>query len=422
MSLPKVIIVGGGFGGLNVAKALEKADLEILLIDRTNHHLFQPLLYQVATASLSPGNIATPIRQILSQQKNVSVIMGEVAAINKEQRLVLLADGSSFSYDYLVLAPGASHSYFGNDAWEAYAPGLKTILDATHIRENILLSFERAERSNDPLEVAKLLRFVIVGGGPTGVEMAGSIAQIAHKSLFENFRKIKPESSQIFLIEGASQLLPSFSKRLGNRAKRDLEKMGVTVLVNARVSQVVPNGVYVNNELIEAATLIWAAGNQASPILKTLHMPLDRSGRVIVDKDLSVPGYPEVFVIGDAAHLMSKKGDPLPGIAPVAIQEGRYVAKLITKQLARDKRRPFNYIDKGMLATIGKNRAVGMIWKVPVTGILAWFSWSLVHIAYLVSFRNRLVVMMQWFFLYLTGQHAVRLIVQPDDKKENNQR
>lgn len=418
MDRRKVIIVGGGFAGLNAAQKLKRADVDLILFDRTNYHLFQPLLYQVATAALSSSNIAIPIREVLAKQANATVLLADIEAIRKETREVVVSNGDSYSYDYLILAPGASHHYFGHPEWENYAPGLKTLSDAVKIRERILLSYERAERCTDPQEAAKFMRFVIIGGGPTGIEMAGAIAEIAHKALVRNFRNIKPEQTKIYLIEGTSQLLPTFSKKLGDKAQRYLEAMGVVVLLNTLVTQVTPEGVWFKDKFLEASDIIWAAGNIASPLLKSLDVPMDRSQRVIVNPDLSIPGHPEIFVIGDAACCQGKDGASLPGIAPVAIQQGKYVAKLIRDNLPVDKRKPFEYFDKGMMATVGKAKAVGSIGKLHFSGYLAWLAWCFVHIAYLISFSNRLFVMLQWIYLYIFNQRRIRLIINSVDEKD----
>ena len=410
MAYTKVVIVGGGFGGLQVATKLRRTPLDIYLIDKTNHHLFQPLLYQVASAALSPADVAIPLREILRGQTNTTVIMGDVVDIDKEKRLITLGNGDLVGYDYLVLAVGARHSYFGHDEWEEVAPGLKTVKDALQIREKVLLSFEKAERSDSLQEAAKYLNFVIIGAGPTGVEMAGAIAEIAHKTMFKNFRRIKPEKSKIYLIEGAPRVLPPYPETLSVRARKDLEKLGVRVLTNTVVSEITSEGVKFGNQTIEAKNIIWAAGNQASPLLRKLDTELDRQGRVIVEPDLTIPDHPEIFVIGDGAFARDKKGNPLPGIAPVAIQQGHYVAKLIRKNITKEKRKPFRYRDKGSMATIGKFKAVGYLGKIKFKGIFAWIFWAGLHVGYLVGFRNRFSVMLQWFFHYLTGIRGARLI------------
>lgn len=414
MAYAKVVIVGGGFGGINAAQRLSKAEVEVLVIDRTNHHLFQPLLYQVATAALATGDIAVPIRQILRHQANASVIMADVAAIELEKKRVRATNGDLFSYDYLIVAPGARHSYFGRPEWEEFAPGLKTLGDAVRIRERILLAFECAERCDSFSQAANYLRFVIIGGGPTGVEMAGDIAEIARKTMFKNFRKIKPEQSEILLVEGESHILNSYSTTLSERARHDLERMGVRVLTGKKVTAVDEKGVYFGDEFIETHNVIWAAGNQASPLLATLDVPLDRQGRVRVEPDLSIKGHHEVFVIGDAACLVGANGQPLPGVAPVAVQQGKYVARLIANKVPVDERPPFQYYDKGTMATIGTAKAIASMGRLQLTGFTAWMAWFFVHILYLVTFQNRLVVTVKWIFYFITGKRQQRLILRHD--------
>ncbi|MFZ0565373.1 MAG: NAD(P)/FAD-dependent oxidoreductase [Chlamydiales bacterium] len=413
MGKKRVVIVGGGFGGLNAAKSLNKTELDILLIDKTNHHLFQPLLYQVATAVLSPGDIATPIREVLKHQKNTHITMGNVISVDKQRKQIVLDNGEKVSYDYLILAPGARHSYFGHDQWESFAPGLKSLNDAIDIRENVLLAFEKAERCEHPSDAEKYLRFVVIGGGPTGVELASTLAEIAKKSLFRNFRKIKPENSEIFLIEGAERLLQSFPKNLSIKAEQYLKKIGIKVLTDTLVTNIESERVYIGDRVIEANNVIWAAGNQASSLLKTLETPLDNAGRMIVNSDLTIPGHPEIFVIGDASHALDEKKELLPGIAPVAIQQGRYVAKIIKKNLLSTQRLPFRYFDKGNLAIIGKAKAVGMVGKVKFSGLSAWLVWSLIHIFYLINFANRLFVLSRWMFWYFTARLRVGIIKKP---------
>ncbi|MCB1081749.1 MAG: NAD(P)/FAD-dependent oxidoreductase [Chlamydiia bacterium] len=410
MIYTRVVIVGGGFAGLNCALTLKKANLDVLLIDQKNHHLFQPLLYQVASAALSPADIATPLREIFSTQTNTTVIMGTVASIDKKKKEILLVNGDPIPYDYLVIGAGARHSYFGNDQWEPLAPGLKTITDALKIRERILISFEKAERMDSIHEAEKYLNFVIIGGGPTGVEMAGAIAEIAHHTMFKNFRRINPEKSKIYLVEGAPRVLPPFPEKLSKRAHKDLEKMGVRVITGEMVTNITEEGAQVGEDFIAARNIIWAAGNQASPLLKTLDTPLDRQGRAEVEKDLSIPGHPEIFVIGDAACALGKNGKPLPAIAPTAIQQGRYVGKIIRRQIPKERRRPFKYFDKGSLATIGKNKAVGYFRGLYFKGVLAWLIWGFIHIFYLVSYRSQFAVMLDWVFHYMTGLRGARLI------------
>ena len=416
MAFDKVIIIGGGFGGLDGKGARRKRQLDVLLIDKTNHHLFQPLLYEVATAALSPGEIATPLREILRHQKQTSVIMGEVVSIDKRAKKVALSNGNTFSYDYLIIATGARHSYFGNNAWESYAPGLKTISDALRIREQILISFEKAERLDSISEASKYLNFVVLGGGPTGVEMAGAIAEIAHKTMFKNFRRIRPETSQIYLVEALPRYLQTYPETLSLKAKRDLEKMGVKVLTGKKVTKIDENGVQVEDLFIACKNIIWAAGNEASALLKTLDTPLDRSGRVLVEPDLTVAGQSEIFVIGDAACVM-KNNIPLPATAPAAIQAGKYVASLHQKCSAQEeKRKSFCYFDKGNMATIGKAKAIVQYKSLKLSGFFAWLIWAFVHIAYLIGFRSSIAVMLEWGSALITGQRGVRLITRPIDK------
>ena len=412
----RVVIIGGGFAGLNTAKGLKNAKVDVLLIDKTNHHLFQPLLYQVATAALSPGDIATPIREVFRDQSNTSVIMGDVIAIDKNQKQVVLANQEKIGYDYLVIAAGARHSYFGNDHWEPFAPGLKTISDALKIREQVLISFEKAERLENISKHAKYLNFVIIGGGPTGVEMAGAIAEIANKTLFKNFRRIKPEEAKIYLIEAASHILPTYPEKLSLRAEQDLKDLGVCLIIGKKVVNITEDGVQVEDQFIESENVIWAAGNQASPLLKTLDVPLDRQGRAIVESDLTIPGHPNIFVIGDASQAKDKHGKILPGIATTAIQEGKYVASIIKKEIPKEQRKPFTFFDKGSMATIGRSKAIAMMGKLQFSGFLAWSAWCFIHIVYLIGFRNRLGVMLEWFFHFLTGQRGIRLIYRNIDK------
>lgn len=414
----KVIIIGGGFGGLNVARALKRAKVDILLLDRTNHHLFQPLLYQVATSALSVSNIAAPLREILRGQANIEVLMADVVRIDKVEKKVFMKNGEAFDFDFLVVAPGASHSYFGHNHWEAFAPGLKTIADGERIREQILMAFEKAERCENLNDAEKYLRFAIVGAGPTGVEMAGSIAEFAHRTLFKNFRRINPANSKIYLIEGANQVLPSFPAHLGAEAQKDLNKLGVEVLLNTFVTDISSEGIYMDKQFLETPNIIWAAGNQASSLLQTLDIPLDKQGRAIVNSDLSIPDHPNIFVIGDAACCFDPQGQPLPGIAPAAIQQGLFVAKIIQKNIPAIERKPFIYFDKGTIATIGRGKAVAIIRKLQFSGFIAWLIWCFVHVLYLISFRYRLFVLMQWIFLYLLGRRQSRVITHPINSQD----
>lgn len=410
MEKKRVVIIGAGFGGLTAAKLLGNVkNLDVIIIDKTNHHLFQPLLYQVATAALSPGDIASPIRTILRKFKNIIVVMGEVVSIDRIKKRVILED-RKLTYDYLIVAPGSRHSYFGNETWERNAPGLKTLDDALQIRENILIALEEAELIRDQSEKNKYMTFVVIGGGPTGVEMAGAIAEIAKKTVMKDFKSISPADTKIFLIEAQDRILNIFDESLSLRAKSDLEKLGVEVLLNSSVTSVTSEGVQVGNQFIPSKNIIWAAGNTASPLLKSLNTEIDRAGRVIVKDDLSVNDSPEVFVIGDAAAVKLNEEKLVPGVCPAAIQEGEYVAKIIKKNIPIEKRKPFKYKDKGTLATIGKSLAVGRIFGLNVKGFIAWFLWSFVHIFYLIEFRNRFRVMAEWIWYYFTNRNGVRLI------------
>jgi NADH dehydrogenase len=404
----KIVIIGGGFGGLTAAKALKNADVKITLIDRTNHHLFQPLLYQVAAAALSPGDIATPIRGILRKQRNVRVILGEVERIDTDKKQIYL-DNDSFYYDYLIVSIGSCTSYYGKDEWEKFAVGLKTIPDALRIRENILLSFEKAERAYDEKEIQKHMTFVIIGGGPTGVEMAGAIAEISKQIMLKDFRRIDPYRTKIILIEALDRILPAFDPEMSLRAKTSLEQLGVTVRLNTKVTNIDENGVWLDKELIETTNIIWVAGTKAPPLISSLNTSQDRLGRVLVENDCSVRNYPEVFVIGDAA-LFIKDNIPLPAVAPVATQQGKYVAKIIKAGVPIEKRKPFKYLDKGKLATIGRARAVLEVGNIRISGLIAWIIWAFVHIMVLIEFRNRYRVMTEWIWSYLTKRQGVRLI------------
>lgn len=416
MANAKVVILGGGFGGINAAKSLGNTRIDVVLVDKTNHHLFQPLLYQVATAALSPGDIAVPIREILNSYENITVFMESVVSIDKESRLVHLRTGEKIGYDYLIVALGARHSYFGNEAWEEHAPGLKTLNDALKIREQILVSFEKAERCDSISEAKKYLNFVIIGGGPTGVEMAGAIAEISYKTMLKDFRRIDTSQTKIYLIEASPQILPVYPEKLSAKARGYLEHFGVQVITGKRVSQVSNEGVQVENVFIPAKNVFWAAGNQASPVLSTLGISLDRQGRVQVDADLSIPDHPEVFVIGDTACALDKKGKPLPALAPVAVQQGRYVAKIVREGIPKSQRPPFSYLDKGTMATIGETKAVGMFGKLQFSGFIAWLAWSLIHVLYLINFRNRITVAIQWLFSYFSSKKGARLIYRHLDQ------
>lgn len=410
-----VVIVGGGFGGLEAARGLRKARAQITLIDRTNHHLFQPLLYQVAMAGLSPADIAAPIRNLLRRQRNTTVLMGEVVGVDADKRRVLLAD-SSLSYDYLILATGARHSYFGRDEWEPHAPGLKTLADATAIRRRILTAFELAEAEADPQKRAAQMTFVVVGGGPTGVEMAGALAELARHSMAEDFRRIDPTSARIVLLEAGPRLLSAFSENLSAKAQAALERMGVEVRVGARVEAVDGESVTAQGERIPTGVVIWAAGVAASPVGEWLGVETDRNGRVKVAEDLSVPGHPEIFVIGDAA-LREQDGKPLPGVAQVAIQGGKYVARVIRARLeGRPAPPPFRYRDRGNMATVGRSFAIAEVGRFRFSGFFAWLMWLVIHIYYLIDFENRLLVLTQWAWAYFTYSRSARLILPDCDR------
>lgn len=412
MANKKLVIIGGGFAGLNTAQGLQDTDIEITLIDKNNHHLFQPLLYQVATAALAPNNISAPIREILKNQKNTKVMFSEVTSIDKNDQYVEIKEGDKIPFDYLVLAVGARHSYFGNDQWEQFAPGLKTLSDALKIREKMLLSFEKAENAKISENIGKYLTFVIIGGGPTGVEMAGAIAETAHKTIASDFRTINTKNTKVILVEGQNRVLSVFPDSLSQYTKEKLEEMGVTVLTNTTVTEINEKGVKVGDTFIETENIIWAAGNKAAPVLSTLEVETDRAGRVIVKDDLSIPNYPNIFVIGDAANAKDKRGNPLAGLAPVAAQQGKFISNLIKNELEGKSREKFSYLDKGTMATIGKSKAVAQISFLKFTGLFAWILWIFVHILFLIGFRNRASVMFEWLWLYIFDRRSARLITK----------
>ena len=408
---PRVVVVGAGFGGLNAARALAPAPVQVIVIDRKNFHTFQPLLYQVATGGLSPGEIASPIRSILSGHDNVEVLMAEVTGFDLDRRIVETPD-LAVPYDYLVVAAGASHAYFGHDDWEPFAPGLKTIEDALEIRRRILLSFELAEKRAIAGESAVPLNFVVVGGGATGVELAGTLAEISRHALAHEFRSIDPKMAHILLLEGGPRVLAAYPEDLSRSAEEQLRRLGVEVRTSTVVTRVEPGAVHIGENRLQAAVVLWAAGVAASPLGKKLGAPLDRAGRVPVNADLSLLAHPEVFVIGDLASAKDEHGKMLPGLAPVAMQEGRFVAKLIHREVeSRDAARPtFHYWDKGSLATIGRAAAVAQFGKIHISGFVAWLAWLFVHILFLIGFRNRLLVFIQWAWSYLTYERGARLI------------
>ncbi len=408
--LPRVVVVGAGFGGLQAARALRRAPVQVTVVDRRNHHLFQPLLYQVATAALNPADISAPIRSILRSQENADVALGEVAGVDAGTRSLLLADGGAVTYDVLILATGATHSYFGRDDWAPLAPGLKTVEDALEIRRRVLTAFEWAEREPDPERRRALLTFVIVGGGPTGVELAGALSEIARHTLTADFRHIEPESARVVLIEAAPRVLPPYPERLSAAARRQLERLGVEVRTGSRVTGIDGEGVMAGGERIAARTVLWGAGVAASPLGRALGAPLDRAGRVKVRPDLSVPGNPEIFVVGDLAAVELEEGSLVPGVAPAAIQEGRHAARNALRLLRGEPLRPFHYRDRGTLATVGRAAAVARIGRLQFSGLPAWLAWLFVHIYFLVGFRNRVAVVLQWAWSYLTFRRGARLI------------
>lgn len=410
MKIKKVIIIGAGFGGLTAAKELNDTNFDITVIDKTNHHLFQPLLYQVATAALSPADIASPIRSILSGQSNTKVILDEAISIDKDNQIVKLKN-SELYFDYLIIAIGARHSYFGKDEWEKFAPGLKTLTDALTIREKIINSLELAEKEDNPETRKKYLTFVIVGGGPTGVELAGAIAEIAKKTIIKDYKNFNHSDTKIILIETFPRILNSFAESLSKKAEKDLRNMGVDLMLRTKVEDINENGVKTSNGFIETVNVIWAAGNTASPLIKTLGIETDKASRAIIDSDCSIPNYPNIFVIGDASMMKDGKGNLLPGTAPVAMQQGKFVGKIIAREIPKAKREKFRYNDKGSMATIGKAKAVAQIKGLKFSGLFAWLMWSFIHIAYLISFRNRFRVMAEWIWYYFTNRHGTRLIV-----------
>ena len=410
MSFKTVIIIGAGFGGLSVAKRLAKEkNINVKIFDKNNHHLFQPLLYQVATAGLSPADIAIPIRSIFSKHKNVDVYLAEVKDIQKDKKTISTSIGD-FQYDYLVIAAGAEHSYFGHEEWEDFAPGLKTIPQATEIRRRVLLSFEKAESSQDKEEQKKYLTFVIVGGGPTGVELAGALAEISYHTLSQDFRNIDPKKTRIILVESGKRVLASFSESSSRKAQKSLKKMGVEVITNSLVTQIEKDKVKIKDDVVHAGTVIWAAGVKPNKLSQNLELECDRVGRVVVKKDLTLPGYKDIFAIGDMVHF-EYKDKALPGVAPVALQQGACVAKNIKNALSSKEYKEFQYFDKGNMATIGRSKACVEAFGFKVTGFIAWLMWLFVHIYFLIGFRNKVFVILQWFTAYIFFSRGARLIV-----------
>jgi len=412
MKAPHVVIVGAGFGGLTAARALAREPVRVTVVDRRNHHLFQPLLYQVATAALSPGDIAYPIRSILRRQANATVLLADVLRVEPEARRVILDEGS-LDYDYLIVATGARHSYFGHDEWEAVAPGLKSLEDAIEIRRRILLAFEKAERETDVERRRTLLTFVLVGGGPTGAELAGAIAEISRHVLVSDFRSIDPREARILLLEAGPRILPTFPEELSSRAAESLRRLGVEIRENSPVTAIAADSVEIAGVPLMAATILWCAGVAASPLTRSLAAPLDRAGRVLVGPDLTIPGHPEIFVIGDQAAFLHQSGKPLPGVAQVAIQAGRHAAKNISRAVLGDPMLSFHYRDPGNLAVLGRAAAIADLGRVHLSGFPAWLFWCFVHILFLIGFRNRILVMFEWAWSYLTWQRGARLITGP---------
>jgi NADH dehydrogenase len=409
---PRVVIVGGGFAGLYAAQTLKNEAVDITVLDRDNHNTFQPLLYQVAMAVLAPSEIASPIRWLLRKQKNTTVLLADIGRIDPARKLVIAEGGAlEVPYDYLIVATGTRHAYFGHPEWERLAPGLKSLADAREIRRRFLLAYENAEKSTNEKEQQELMTFVIVGGGPTGVELAGILPEVARHTLPQEFRHIDTKRTRTILLEGGPRVLPTFKEEISDDARRFLTELGVEVRTGALVTRIEPDAVYVGDERIPCRTVFWAAGNAASPLAKSLGVPLDKVGRVMVQPDLSAPGHPEIFVTGDLALLM-QDGAPVPGVAPAAIQEGTFAAKNIRRLVRGEPTRPFHYFDKGNLATIGRHRAVAQFGDFGVTGFVAWFLWLFIHILYLAGFRNRVIVAMEWGYAYFTYQHGARIITE----------
>lgn len=415
MKTPHVVVIGGGFGGLAAAKALAKSkNLKITLVDKRNYHLFQPLLYQVAMAGLSPAEIAYPLRSLLASHDQVEILLGEVKEINKEEKWIQ-TDSNKIHFDYLILACGSTYTYFNSPQWEPFAPGLKNIMQATEIRRRVFLAFEKAEREADKKKQEFYTTFVVVGGGPTGVELAGTLGEITRYSILRDFDHIKPQQTKIILIEAGPKILPTMTEELSREAVRELGELGVEVRVNSKVSDINENGIMAGEHFIEASTILWAAGVAANPLNKKLNVELDRQGRVIVNRDLSIPGHPTIFVIGDQAHYeWGAEKKPLPGLAPVAMQQGRFVAKYIRHQLDGRKLPDFRYVDKGQMATVGRSRAVAMFRGIEIHGFVAWMAWLVVHIYYLIGFKNRLFVLFTWAWMYLTNRRGARLIIEKE--------
>ena len=414
--MAKIIVIGGGFGGLSFLQKARKSKNEFILIDKTNHHLFQPLLYQVATAVLSPADITVPLRNLFKNDKNVKTILSEVKEINKEKKEVTLDNAEVINYDKLIVSAGSSYSFFGKNEWSKFAKGLKVINDALDIREKILKAFEKAENEKDERIRKKYLNFVIVGGGPTGVELAGSIAEIAYKNMTKEFRNFSSKDANIYLLEAGDRILPSYSENLAKKSYKYLIDLGVKVMTKERVENIEEMKVTTNKQVIDADNIIWAAGNEASPLIKHLDTETDNEGRALVNQDCSIKEDNEVYVIGDAANFITASGESLPGIAPVAIQQGRYVAHNIKKNIEKENRKPFKYSDKGTMATIGRFKAIGVVGNFELAGFTAWLFWSLIHLVYLIGYRSKILVAIEWIFAYFYNKRGTRLIYRDIDK------
>lgn len=416
--MPRIAIIGGGFAGLYAARALKRRDVAVTLIDKHNYHLFQPLLYQVATAALNPSDIAAPIRAVVRKQPNVDVVLGEATSIDVARKTVVLSD-AAVAYDYLIVATGATHSYFGHPEWEERAPGLKTIDDALEIRRRVLLAFEAAEREDDPAKQRAWLTFVVVGAGPTGVELAGALSEIARQTMLRDFRRINPASARVLLVEGRDRVLPPYPPDLSEKAAEQLRALGVEIVTGGVVTEITGDHVQIGDQSIATRTVLWAAGVQASPLAGSLGVPLDRAGRVLVEPDLTIPGHPEVFVVGDLAAVKQDDGSFVPGVAPAAIQEGLHAARSVERLIDGKPAERFRYRDKGSLATIGRAAAVAEIGKLKLSGFIAWFAWLAIHIFFLIGFRNRFLVITQWAWAYVTYQRGARLITGDVSKRRS---
>ena len=418
--MSEIVIIGGGFGGLSFLKAARKTNNNFTLIDQTNHHLFQPLLYQVATAVLSPADITVPIRNLFKNDKNVNVVLDEVVDINQQNKSLILKSGNEIKFDKLLISVGSSYSYFGNDHWSGHSHGLKNLNDALDIRDNILKAFEKAENEKNPELKLSYLNFVIIGGGPTGVELAGSIAELAYKNIKNEYRNFKTDDINVYLVEAGPDILPDYSKDLSDKASKYLKKLGVTLRLNEKVMDIENNKVTTEKETYETNNIIWAAGNKANPLIDKLKTEVDNFGRVIVNDDFSIIENNSIYVIGDASNYKNFDGKPLPGIAPVAIQQGKFLAKKIISNKSTESLKKFKYKDKGMMATIGGFKAIGVIGKLKISGLLAWLFWSLIHLVYLIGYKSKLIVLIEWIFAYFLNKRGTRLIYRENIKNNSN--